>query len=73
MNPPVKELAIGLPDGVTTDFQTRIPYVSGTVVPFINGQALPEDVIEVDSWLIFRLEYAPKVGDTISVYYVPKV
>lgn len=60
----------GVIDGVNTVFTTPSDYVSGSVVVFLNGQALVDVVIEQPPRdLEIPVECVPRVGDVLCVYY----
>ena len=72
---PITEHADGLADGGNRAFSTSRPYRPGTLVVFLNEIALHRE--GEDGWdetgpCIFRMKEAPRVGDSLSVYYLPQ-
>lgn len=73
MSDPVIEEAIGVVDGVNTDFDTPVAYQSGTVWLFLNGQLIPREnddgrVIELGGTSV-RLSQAPRAGDRVHLWF----
>lgn len=70
----VMEPLIGIVNGINRDFRTSAPYISGTLIVFLNGVALQEDVeggwVELGSGRL-RMNEAPITGDAIQVYFRP--
>lgn len=66
--------AIGTIDGVNRDFETPIPYVTGTLNVFRNGRLVTkilEDGFDelVPSVGTFRMKVAPELDDTLFCFY----
>ena len=69
MSDPRKVLAAGVLDGVNTTYSTPTPFLSGTVIPFINGKlSLGRLSAEVPP-SSFDLTVAPLATDEVAVYY----
>jgi hypothetical protein len=66
---PVTQLAIGVVNGVNQDFTTPFDYVSGTIVPVLNGAHAHAIKESETPPLAFRLTFAPAPGDVVAVYY----
>lgn len=67
------EVMLGAVNGVNDVFQTSVPYVSGSVRVFVNGQLKRADF--VDGWIELgydkvRLALAPEVGDALQAYFL---
>lgn len=60
----------GTIDGVNRVFTTSLDYASGSVVVFLNGQALTSVVVEQPPKNFeFPAECTPEPGDQIVVWY----
>ena len=68
MGKPLKEIANGAVDGANRTFTCNADYATGSLVAFINGQAVPSQTTELGG-RTFELEFAPIVGDIVSVFY----
>ena len=72
---------VGAINGVNRDYAVPSPYISGTVRVFHNGVLLDPDGDhpgpDGDGWveinaptnLVIRLNFAPRDGDTVFIYY----
>lgn len=73
---PVKELLTPAPDGIETDFQTSVPFKSGTVSIWINGMRRLKhwddgfDEVDAEAGII-RMKEAPEVDDSVQAEYDP--
>ncbi len=67
---PIFQAAIGVVNGSNTEFETATDYKSGTVVPHLNGQALPGWKLSEGPGKKFTVDQAPQVGDDVEVYYL---
>lgn len=72
---PKFEAAIGVIDGVNTDFSTSSRYVTGSTAIFLNGQLLRSDY--ANGWTetdpengLFTMNEAPLAGDVVQVFYL---
>ena len=64
----VHEDAIGLVDGVNKIFTASFPFVSGTLIVYLNGleQRSPDDFVEIDNQT-FEFTQAPVAGGSPDV------
>lgn len=64
------EQLTGTIDGVNTQFTVSSDYVAGSVVVFLNGQAIVGHVTEQPPrTLEFPADCIPKAGDHLYAYY----
>jgi hypothetical protein len=63
------EVPTGAVDGANDLYQTADPYLPGTVVIHLNGQARPGCVLELGA-ASFRTLFVPDAGDGLVVYYL---
>lgn len=70
---PVIEPAVGVPNGVRTDFETTASYLPGSVKVFVNGLVMRADY--VDGWIELgakkiRLKEPPQDRDVVQFFYL---
>lgn len=70
---PIIEPMLGSVNGINTLFRTSAPYVPGTIIVFLNGQAksgfLDDGWVELGGDKVRLLE-APLTDDVVSAYYI---
>ena len=72
MGAPVKDKAIGTPDGVLLDFETQFDYIAGTLRVWLNGQlklAVNDDGFTETGANTFQMKEAPRPTDVLFTLY----
>lgn len=69
------EEASGITNGFNVDFSTSLPYQTGTLFVFLNGEIIPLDddeglVEDSPAAGTFHMKSAPRDGDKIMVRYI---